>query len=130
MSSYWLSIQIYNMKLRFVYGILPAFVFYPIKEVPPATASSRGPFVSIYELQEEEGVLQHELVHVRQWYRTFGMHPILYHIFRKYRQNSEVEAFRKQLRYTPHKIDIYVGLLTCEYDLYITDTKARELLLA
>lgn len=49
----------------------------------------------------DTGLLAHEQVHVSQWWRTLGLHSLLYLCSKRYRLKAEVEAYREQLRY-PH----------------------------
>jgi len=56
---------------------------------------------------EERSLIEHELVHVRQFYRTLGIHIILYEISSNYRLRSEVEAYRAQLAINLNNPDIY-----------------------
>lgn len=54
-----------------------------------------------YRDNGDVGILKHELEHVRQWWRLLLLHPVLYLCSKKYRQWSEVQAYREQLKYTP-----------------------------
>lgn len=76
-------------------------VFYSDRFVPKDSAAcARGPFIFIRpQYRANVGLLEHERVHVRQWYRTLGIHSFLYLLSKRYRLNAEVEAYRAQARY-------------------------------
>jgi len=82
------------MKIKFVYGIFPALVLnIPwLKEWGFSLA-----FIVLMptKLSEKEydRLLKHELTHVKQFYRTFGLSEILYLVSRNYRWHAEIEAY-------------------------------------
>ncbi len=43
-------------------------------------------------------LLEHELVHCRQFYCSLGTYPLIYLISRRYRYKSEIEAYKEQIR--------------------------------
>lgn len=57
------------------------------------------------EYKDDEGILQHELCHCEQWYKTLGLHSLLYPLSKTYRLNSEVAAYKVQLKYCSDKAD-------------------------
>jgi hypothetical protein len=87
------------VKVKFVYGICPAFikyVDYPLTALntDDAWGKHNGPFIKIQEKYKGiEWLLEHELRHVKQWYRH-GMiiHTLLYKYNLKYRAWSERDA--------------------------------------
>ena len=92
-----------------------------------------GPLVFIRpRAKEDEGLLQHELVHVRQFWRTFGFHLIMYPLSKKYRLKSEVEAYCASLKYSQHSLDYFIEyfaeVIATKYRLKITKEEAIELL--
>jgi hypothetical protein len=74
------------------------------------------------------GLLEHEKVHVKQFWKFLLLHPILYYFSKKYRCNAEVEAFKKQLEYSPNSKDLYAYYLSTNYGLDITVEEAKLLL--
>ena len=76
-------------------------IFYTNRPVPSgAAACARGPFIFIRpKYRGDVGLLEHERVHVKQCYRTLGIHAFLYLLSKRYRLNAEVEAYRAQARY-------------------------------
>jgi hypothetical protein len=83
-------------------------------------------------------LLEHELTHVKQFWRTFGLFPFLYLVSKKYRLKSEVEAYRTQLQVyadagypADHLIDkakAYAGFISSKYGLRVTWANAYKLL--
>lgn len=78
--------------------------------------------------KDDLGLLEHEKVHVKQFWKLLLLHPILYYFSKKYRLKSEVEAFKKQLEYWPGNKNLYAYFLSTNYGLDITLDKARSLL--
>ena len=121
--------------VKFVYGIFPAIISYPdsgIKEGSAGTTS--GIFIKIRpNYKDDKGLLEHELVHVKQWYRTFTLHSILYKYSSKYRLNSEIEAYKVQLKVNKDEgkqdyADFYSKRITEMYDLDITTFEVKKML--
>jgi hypothetical protein len=50
------------------------------------------------ELRNKGKVLEHELIHCKQFYRTFGLQFLLDNLSHKYRYKSELEAYGEQVR--------------------------------
>lgn len=94
-----------------------SLVFYTDRFIKPwAAATTYGPIICIRpEHKGDEGLLQHEKVHVRQWYRTLGLHGILYTISKKYRLSSEIEAYAVSLKYYPSSLDHYAKVVAENY---------------
>ena len=86
------------MKLKFVYGVCPALVFFTDSINDKFGGMAFGPIVKIRKKYEntDEGLLQHELTHAKQWYRTLGTHGIWYKLSESYRLKSEIEAYKVQ----------------------------------
>jgi len=117
---------------------------------------SYGPLIKIRPKYEgDQGLLEHEKVHVRQWYSVFVLglmacsamtllvsaswwplycvapllHQLLYKYGRPYRRWCEVQAYRKQIAtggYASHEFAVIA--LVDNYDLKISCDKARDLL--
>jgi len=88
------------MKLIFVYKVLPAVLFYTDNINPKFGGMTYGPVVFIRnKYKEDYGLLEHELNHVKQWYRTLGTHPIWYRLSAKYRLNCEIQSYKVQASY-------------------------------
>jgi len=85
------------MKFRAVYKILSAFIFYPEKLCVDSPNITIGPFVFISKKHNDKIELEeHGLVHVKQFYRTFGFVYILY-LSKNSRFKLDIEAYKRQL---------------------------------
>lgn len=121
------------MIVYWVSEYLPAFVFYTSFLVKYG-ALTIGPIVLIKpkerELNVEYGLIEHELTHVRQFYRTFGLYWLKYLLSKKARLEYELEAYREQLEYVPDSAPVFAWYLSTRYKLDITKEEALALLLA
>jgi hypothetical protein len=117
--------------IKFVYKILPVFVFYTDKFIKPQHGGiSLAIFCFIRpKYKSDEGLLQHELTHSRQFYRNPILHLCLYRFWDKYKLECEVEGYKVQLKYYPTDLtDLFAGFIAERYELDITKEKAKELL--
>ena len=81
--------------------------------------------------KDDKGLLEHEKTHVRQWYKTLGLHGLLYAFWRTYRLNCELEAYKEQMQYAPDlkvAVDKFADFLANKYGLDITIDRAVYLL--
>jgi hypothetical protein len=53
--------------------------------------------------KDDRGLIEHELVHVKQFWRSLGLHGVLYLLSKRYRLRCEIEAYRKQLEFSPQE---------------------------
>lgn len=119
--------------MKTVYKILPVFVNYGDFGVPDKFgACTRAIFVFIRKkYQDDTGLLMHEKTHVKQFYRTLGLHPFLYLLSKTYRLKSEVEAYREQLKWKPYNAgnkELFAGFLRSKYNLIISRSDSIRLL--
>lgn len=91
---------------------------------------AHGPVIRILErLRGDEGIRQHELVHVRQWFFTLGLLPILYYFIPKFKLWCEVQAYRRQLQYyADDRSWAFAGFIATRYGLGISQFDAHRLL--
>ena len=89
-----------------------------------------GPIILILErLRGDEGIRQHELMHVRQWCWTLFTLQILYWLFLKFKLWAEVKAYRKQMQYyADDRSWQFAGFIATKYGLKITQYDAQRLL--
>lgn len=115
-----------------------------------------GPLIKIRpKYQGDPGIIEHEKVHVRQWYAATAIclliggllgvlvsdnllwlmgvgpavHPLLYRWARPYRRWSEVQAYGKQIAVGGSAgPEFAVAALVEKYDLRLSAAKARALL--
>lgn len=106
-------------------------VFYTDRLIPKQFAGyTRGPVIFIRpEYKNDKGLLEHEKVHVKQFWRTFGLHGLIYRISKSYRLKCELEAYSVQLNYSPNAADTFARFIAEKYDLDITQAEAKEALL-
>ena len=110
-----------------------SIVFYTNLLIPERFAAcAYGPFILIRpNFRADRGLLEHERVHVRQWWRTLGLHGIPYLLSRSYRLRCEIEAYREQLRWTSaDSAPVFARFVAEKYDLRVSADEALALLLS
>ena len=86
--------------LTTVYGIFPVRVVYVEGDVKGFAGYSWGHTIKIdRDYQNDRGLLEHELEHSRQYYRSAGLWPFLYRWSAKRRLRYELDAYAVQLRF-------------------------------
>lgn len=94
-------------------------------------AKAVGPIIFIRPSKKGNvGLLEHEKVHVRQFWRTLGLFGIPYYFSAKARIRYEVEAYREQLKYAPGKEAAFANSLATKYNAKITPAEALAMLVA
>lgn len=84
-----------------------------------------GPIIKIRpKCQGDEGLYQHELVHVKQWCVALTLHWFLY-MFRWYRLWSEAQAYKVQIQYGM-SLELAADRLVQHYNLNITKNQALQ----
>ena len=87
-----------------------ALIFYTDALPEGVGGDARGPVIRIRsKYREDQGIHQHELEHVRQWWRTLGLHSVLYFVSRRYRLWAEAQAYQMQ-RWYPRSDGLYLSL--------------------
>jgi len=114
--------------MKFKINKKPFAVIIYVSNKPNGFAGYTYPFVILINKKYENdiGLLQHELTHIKQIYRTFGLHLFLYLFSKKYRLKAEVEAYRAQLKYSPNSLDKFAMYLSTKYNLNIDFKEAKE----
>lgn len=84
------------MSKKFQLNLWPlAFIFRTDKFISEKfSGKSFGPFVFVRP-ESSKHLLAHELTHVKQFYRTLGLLPILYQ-FDRFKLKFEIECYRAQ----------------------------------
>lgn len=135
-------------------------VIYSDRLVPaPHAGCTRGPMIFIRPAyRDDQGLLAHERVHVRQWLAGIlvaaalalalwlavpgwavlaqsvavvglGLHPLVRLVSRRYRLWSEVEAYREQLKHYPIDHSMLFAVFLAErYGLGVSVDSALQLL--
>lgn len=104
-------------------------VFYTDRFIPKRyDAYTIGPLVLIRPHQiRNRGLLEHERVHVRQFWRTLGLVGLGRLVSKRYRLACEVEAYREQLKWTgPAQTVTFAYYLCRNYGLDITREQAMK----
>lgn len=110
-------------------------IFYTDFGVPEGSAGcARGPLIFIRpEYRDDVGLREHEWTHVKQWFRTLGLHSLLYLFCWRYRFNAEVEAYKVQASYYPDvmaRLVRFAKFIAEDYRLPISETDALKRLTA
>lgn len=101
----------------------PVFVFYTEKFVPMGGITyTFGPLCVILikpKYKDDEGILNHQMVHVNQHWRMTWLHRAKYKKSDKYRFESEAEAYAAQYGSNPDKkhFDLFVEFMLEKYKL-------------
>lgn len=130
-----------RIHLKFVYKVCPAPIFYVWKFTLKGFMGNTRGFVVLIRRDhiDDKPVLEHELIHVRQFYRFFPLcfiHSFLYLFWERYRLSCEIEAYKKQLSLYDdagpfvydRKLIGFAMSLTKNYGLKITQLEAEEML--
>ena len=106
-----------------------SIVVYTDRLIPARFAGyTIGPVILIRPSHRwDRGLLEHERVHVAQFWRTLGLCGIGYLLSRQYRLRCEVEAYREQLRWDSSPVlasRLFARFLAQKYDLGISEEQA------
>jgi hypothetical protein len=120
------------MEIRCVFKYLPAFIFYSdlLKRNGGVTF---GPLILLKKKYKGNtsaaatGLIEHELTHARQFYRTCGLNGPRY-LFTKWRLAYEVEAYKVELQYDPDATSVFAWYIANRYRLDVTESEALKLL--
>lgn len=105
------------------------YASWPLKEWSAGAAF--GPFIVIRPGKENDiGLLDHEKVHVKQFWRTFCLHGLFYKLSKNYRLNAEAEAYAEQYKRHPENLLRYAGFIVERYKLNVTLEQATIAILA
>ena len=77
------------------------FTFYTDRRLKDWQAGATfGPVILIRpKYREDVGLLEHEKMHVKQWWFTLGLHALLYWLSKRYRLWAEAKAYAEQMRW-------------------------------
>ena len=119
--------------IKFVYKIFPAIVIYNDKLVPKEFGGYTRLFAIFLrnKYKTDEGLLQHELTHVKQFYRIPFLHSYLYKFSKKYRLKCEIEAYKVQLSYYLDKeknIKWMSNAIAAKYKLNVSQNEIENML--
>jgi hypothetical protein len=104
-------------------------IFYTTKFLKGFAGITYGPVILIHpDYKDDIGLLAHEKEHVKQWFRTLGLHSFLYLLSDRYKLWAEVQAYRVQLKHSPGNEERFARFIAEKYGLDITIAEALELL--
>lgn len=98
----------------------PALIFEvdKIEGYEAITGSANGFVIRIEkDAANKAVVLAHELVHVKQWWLSLGIHPILYLLSERYRVWAEVQAYKKSIEYGAHTKESAARVIADKYGI-------------
>lgn len=103
-------------------------VFYVKKIKKPFAGITYGPVILIKkEYKDDKGLLAHEKVHANQWWtRGLLVHSLRYRFSKDYRYQCELEAYRKQLKYSPLHRQRFVSFIENSYGLDHSNYKINK----
>lgn len=102
-----------------------------VKSLPPGVGGcANGPVIRILEqYRNDRGIYEHELVHVRQWLFTLGIHSLLYLLVPAYKLWSEVQAYREQAKWYPDdRRPLFARFIAENYGLNVDQAIVLEML--
>ncbi len=118
------------VMVKFYFFYLPFLVFYTNRLIPER-ASGYVFFLFIFVKpiinSKDLSVITHEVTHLRQVFRTGGLHYPLYNFNQKYRYKSELEAYSYQCLHliVSHKGELSLllinDLISKVVDIFVTD---------
>ncbi len=84
------------MTIKFIYKIFPVFVFYTNWFMPKESNGYSYAFIVVIRPTHENSnvLLDHELIHSKQFLRTLGLMSPLYYLSFKHRLIYELEAYQ------------------------------------
>jgi len=120
------------MKIRLIWNFIPILIF--ISNWMPKRFSGYhvGTLVLIRpDYKDDEGLIQHELIHVKQNIRTLGWSGIKQIWNKNHKLNRECEAYAEQLKYVPanqYKIvsTRFVNFMYTKYNLGMSKNFIRR----
>ncbi|SMO61414.1 hypothetical protein SAMN06269117_11441 [Balnearium lithotrophicum] len=98
----------FKASFSFIYGFLPVITIFSNKFIPKGFGGYNYGFINIIrpKYKDDKGLINHEIQHSKQFYRTFGLAPIfrslgIFPFLKKFSDrkifNYECEAYGKQL---------------------------------
>jgi hypothetical protein len=113
-----------------IWRFLPVPLF-EVASMKVGNAAARGPFMQVDTANWNNApIIQHELTHVRQFWRSLMLHGIMYGAWPWYRLHAEAEACAEELRWIPREefwpsVKEFARNLTKLYHLNVTYVEAH-----
>jgi hypothetical protein len=118
-----------DIEVKHVYKIFPAFIVYTDNLDPRFTGLTHSMVVFIdKEMRNDTRVLTHELVHVRQGYRTLFMYSFLIPFDDTILVKMECEAYATEIK-SKYTIPWFVMFIQDEYKTSMTAQEIHDYIL-
>ena len=121
------------MKIKLIWKFIPVVVFITNWLIPSKFAGYHIGTVSFVrpEYKDDEGLIQHELTHVKQNIRTLGVSGIRQYFDKNHKLDRECEAYATQLMYVPNdQKEVmrrrFVNFMYTKYDLGMSKNYIRR----
>ena len=107
----------------------PHLLFY-VKDLGTKAGEANGPVVRIKKGYENDlGIHAHEALHVKHWYCSLGLSPLLYLLVKRFRLWAEVQCYKVQLKHHPVSLRdsyrwIFARFISTRYNLNTTVEEA------
>jgi hypothetical protein len=102
-----------------------------VDSLPPSMGGcANGPVIRILkQYKDDVGLYQHELTHVKQWFRTLGLHSFFYLFNQQYKLDAEVEAYKVQAKYyEDDRKPLFAKFISQYYDIDVFPEYALRML--
>lgn len=119
------------MKIKNIFKYIPIpIIFTNFGMEKWQAGKSYGFFITVKpDYKYDAGLIEHELVHCKQHYRTFFLHGLMYQFSKSYREKCEIEAYSVQSVYKPEYISQFADFMATRYGLDHSAEHYKEILL-
>tara|TARA_R100000656_G_scaffold1415_2_gene2699 strand:- start:200 stop:580 length:381 start_codon:yes stop_codon:yes gene_type:complete len=115
------------IKIRKIWDIIPIPII--ITDLLPKKFGG-GTLICIVLLRpkhkDNEGLIQHELTHVKQNLRTLLLSGFKQNWSKQHRLDRECEAYAVQLKYSPSRKDLYIDFMYNKYNLGMSKERIEK----
>lgn len=122
-----------SMKIRLIWKFIPVPIFITNWLIPSKFAGYHIATLALVRPthKDDEGLIQHELTHVKQNIRTLGISGIRQYFDKNHKLDRECEAYAIQLQYVPQpQQDVmktrFVNYIYSKYDLGMSKNYIRR----
>jgi len=121
------------MKIRLIWKFIPVPIFITNWLIPSKFAGYHIATLALVRPshEDDEGLIQHELTHVKQNIRTLGISGVRQYFDKNHKLDRECEAYAIQLQYVPQpQQDVmkkrFVNYIYSKYDLGMSKNYIRR----
>jgi len=122
-----------SMKIRLIWKFIPVPIFITNWLIPSKFAGYHIATLALVRPshEDDEGLIQHELTHVKQNIRTLGISGVRQYFDKNHKLDRECEAYAIQLQYVPQpQQDVmkkrFVNYIYSKYDLGMSKNYIRR----